>query len=119
MQLRFMLIGQKRQLPDLVCCRKTDGLLDSCRSPWPCPANASDASRRQELVVPLDRIHSLVAVYQALTKERIAGVIQCERMKVQRELACPVQRLYLSDRHCVHGLGGTASWVLMQACACR
>ncbi len=69
--------------------------------------------------VPLDRICSLVAVYRALTKERIAGVIQCERMKVQRVLACPVQRIYLSDRHCVHGLSGTASWVLMQAWACR
>ncbi len=73
----------------------------------------------KSFVVPLDHISSLVAVYRVLTTARIAGVIQCARMKVQRELACPVQLLYLSDRHCVHGLGGRKSWVLMQACACR
>lgn len=45
--------------------------------------------------VPRAQLRSLVDVYKALTKERIAGVIQCERMKVHRELACPVQRLDL------------------------
>ncbi|KAK9828950.1 hypothetical protein WJX72_002982 [[Myrmecia] bisecta] len=36
----------------------------------------------KSFVVPIARLQSLMAVYRALTTERIAGVIQCERMKV-------------------------------------